>query len=398
MTTADAGAVTTGRRELAAAAVLLLIVGTLALDLPVFLFLHVDSRLLPKYLLVIAFGVASGGALALVRPLAARLGLLVAVVAYLAWNVAALSWTPRDTMAAAELTRRAMGVAALFVGVFAATLASDSSRARRLLVGVTIVGGASILLDAALGYPWSSVVGRAAGVFTNPNIAAGSMSLLILLSLDGVRRSWREAYFAFVALVVLATLSRGGYAAISFSGLVLLASGTLDRRRGLAVAAIVAFLVTAAYGFARWRFGEQVSVLADVGFRELLRLTPDESISAGERGQVARAALELIGDFPVRGAGLLATTQWRLPVSTHNIFLRAGAELGSVGLALLCTMFVQVARSGRLKVNAQGVALGGAFLILCFTSHNVLDNWSHMVILGLVGGGLVAGNSGEGTT
>lgn len=368
----------------------LIVAGSLLLDVPLFVFAHVTSALPPKFLLVAVGVVALIAGVAREAASGRMLALGAAVVAYASVNVFALGWSANAEGATRELVTRVTGLAVLVLTAVVTSHARRRIAVRELVAALAVSAAGFCILDALNGYQWTSVPGRAAGSFVNPNAAASSIIFLAIAGLEGVPHARRPWYLLFTSLGALLTLSRGGYVMLLVS-LIVLGIGALYSVRSLIRVAIVAALILVPVASIAVRTvladRPEVALLRAVGPATLLRLGAGDARSTSERRQVAVAAAELFFEHPIRGAGLTATTAWTLPVSTHNEPLRVAAELGLVGLLFFASLLVTVFVVGRAYTGPAGAALVCWIAVLLSVSHNVLEGWSHLASLGLLAGG-----------
>lgn len=238
---------------------------------------------------------------------------------------------------------------------------------------VTVVLG---VVDLLRPLTFSSVIGRAAGLYINPNIAAVALITSVLAAAATVQRG-REALITVLVLGSAMTLSRGGLLVMGVVGVMLLWSGRI-RARWLIAAIVTVVVILAVTGL--WedvsRNISQSSLMA-----ERLRVLTEGSggvsnafddVSTNERAAAATLAWQLFLAHPFLGAGIGATTDWALSFSTHNIYLRHLAEHGILGVWIYPVFAWAVAhRAPKLIRWPTAVAI----LLLGLISHNTLDEW-----------------------
>ncbi|MES2306082.1 MAG: O-antigen ligase family protein [Gemmatimonadota bacterium] len=238
---------------------------------------------------------------------------------------------------------------------------------------VTVVLGAVDLLRPLT---FSSVIGRAAGLYINPNIAAVALITSVLAAAATVRRG-REVLITVLVLGSAMTLSRGGLLVMGVVAVMLLWTGRIRVRWLVAAIAAMALILTVT---GLWedvsRNISQSSLMA-----ERLRVLTEGSsgvsnafddVSTNERTAAAALAWQLFLAHPFLGAGIGATTDWALSFSTHNIYLRHLAEHGVLGIWIYPVFAWAVAHRAP-KVIRWPTAV--AILLLGLISHNTLDEW-----------------------
>ncbi|MBV8084150.1 MAG: O-antigen ligase family protein [Chloroflexi bacterium] len=308
-------------------------------------------------------------------------------------------------------------------------LAANLLVERRRLVTFLAFLTVGLLLEAALGAaqvvlrigPPEFLIGglilRAYGTFGQPNPFAGYLNLglpvllgVALFTDKGVLRcaAWLAA--AYVALVMVTTLSRGAWLGFA-SALVVI--GLLSSRRvatwiwlGLLVVALVIF--AALFGIIP--FAASTRVLAAFGLSgvSLDSVTPD-NFSAVQRLAFWQAGLNMFDNNPVLGVGIgnyidvyptYAAQGWETVLGhAHDYYLNTAAETGLVGLtAYLVFVGAAFRHVGNVVHGAPkgvwyGVALGLLGSLTAISVHNLVDNmYVHgiPVLLGLLLGSATA--------
>jgi hypothetical protein len=325
--------------------------------------------------------------------------------------VAMLRKPVQDSMGLALLIWAGIYIVISTVGVFIATdpeRAGDLLRHRLLAVGFLFAMRA--LCGSAAGFTWSLravalveivsiglnvyewfspmsfslVYGRGAGLYQNPNISGGAIVLGMLIGLAAVPRKLREAFILAALGGVLLTVSRGALIGFVLALGCLVYFGRSVSRSRLAVAALVA--VVAAAGLQDWFTGGLDNVLSSQP--ELFRrLTIDGSV--GEENTESRLTLAANGlthflAHPVAGAGLGAT-DWVAGAGTHNIYAMHLAEHGVFGLLFVPGLLLLLGlRAWSLRCEPVLVAAVVFIASWGFFSHNVLDEFHHLLIFALL--------------
>ncbi len=264
------------------------------------------------------------------------------------------------------------GLALFFVTAIALDDDDDARRASLVvLIGTGALCAVVVLLQAA-GLRWltsdvyTGLEFRAPGTFGNPNWAAAFLAPLVPLSLglaSGAKRRW--VYFAAAALLSaasVATLSKGGVVTLVAGLFAFAALGrSVSKRRQLALSAAAGVCAVAALAIA-WHqdLATQASWL---------------------RGRLFlwRAALFIVGEHPLTGAGLggYPSAYGRaaaalvdgdaaafLPLAsvdfTHQDLLQFAAEGGVVTAAAFVAVVVAALASAHRRSDARSRAVGAA--------------------------------------
>lgn len=245
-----------------------------------------------------------------------------------------------------------------------------------------------------------ATLGRAAGLFVNPNQAGAALILGFLLSLGVVTPRWRVAYTVVVAGGVALTLSRG-----ALIGMALVLVALMFERRTLRPGQVMSvFILTAGAGYAAWlilsaelqsRFNIDPSLVLD---RVLWILDPwgRADFSQEERAAVAERGWLQFLSSPYIGNGLGSTELWELRASTHNLYLMLASDFGLVGWFVLpLILFAAVHRD----VTSLTGGVAAAFLLFwALLSHNILGEYYILLAMSLMAAASAAarrdGNAG----
>lgn len=363
------------------------IVVTLQSGMAMFLYHAELSPLAPITIVVLAVGAFGllflAGQVALPSP-----SLLWWAAGYLVLTVVGFYRSTGSAVALEELGLRLAGLVFLVCLAGLTGGRSAQTAARWALVATTLLGVALNCVDAIRPLTFSQNFGRSAGFHRNPNIAAVSLGLGLLLALPVVPRRWRAPFVVTGICGVALTISRGG--------LLILALGLLIAAVRRVVSPVKVLHSTLVLGGVAvgvlWYTGvgakllEAVSVITSGanGWERLFADRGDASLVA--RTSLAREAWGLLADHPLLGAGLGATIEWRLEESTHNIYLRLGAEYGILGLMVMPWLVAVIAKRRAMPFQLTVPALVVAFAVSGLFSHNVLNEWPSLVSLAIAAG------------
>jgi O-antigen ligase len=204
------------------------------------------------------------------------------------------------------------------------------------------------------------IEGYSSGLAGNPNDLALILNLLLPMALGLAlgRRGPKGRLLAFLAAAVLAmgviiTFSRAGFVTLVMAVLVYVFK--LLRRGRWAPAAAVALLAVLALPLLPQGYVARVASIAS--------LEADPTRSAQNRWADTRAALRILPERPLLGAGLgmnilaLNDERGKTWTAVHNVYLQLGVELGLPGLALFVALLVTSLRSARrAQRGAEGAA------------------------------------------
>ncbi len=233
---------------------------------------------------------------------------------------------------------------------------------------------------------WSTVPGRAAGLYGNPTISGKILALTMVAAIPVIPARLRLLFCAVVGVGIILTFSRGAWLlwAVGVTGLSV--AGYIQFRYKKITAGLVAGLV----GFLLYSLltGTLLGYMNTVGLDAFL--TPDTlermggrgssfgDDSASSRAAVALRAWEAFEDTPWIGHGMGYTMEWGY-IEPHNMYVTMAANGGMLGLAIFLGLLALVwCNSDRL---GKVICLLYAFSSL--TSHNNLDQPAMIYMLAM---------------
>lgn len=282
------------------------------------------------------------------------------------------------------LTRVQYVLFALALG-FAAFTSSRKSWLLALVLLTILVPGA-VLLDFArpgLLYPTDTpgaVLGRAAAMFINPNMAGEAILLVFLLGCAVTPAAWRGPLFLLCGAAILTTFSRAAILAWVLILLFLSFRKTLPKTALASALAALALAVACLGSFESYLEGRDEfegaasNLSSRLNFFSEMKFDDD---SSQERADVIKAGWQLFLQNPIFGAGAGATGFWSLRASTHNQLLLLAAEYGLFGLGLWCWMLAILWRGRFFEDRALQFAVAGLFAFLSMFTHQMLDSASY---------------------
>lgn len=241
----------------------------------------------------------------------------------------------------------------------------------------------AVMLDFAqpgLLYPSATsgaVLGRAAAMFVNPNMAGEAMLLIFLLASTVMPAACRAPLLLLAGAAIMTTFSRAailGWVTVS----AILAFNRSLSRSAIALLVGAVGLTLAWHGhfesylMSRSEFDSASgNILARLDFFSSYSFDDD---SAEERTAVMRAAWELFLQHPVFGAGAGATLFWSHRGSTHNQLLLLAAEYGLFGIGLWAWMLAILWRSRFFAERGLRFAMVFLYVFMSMFTHQMLDS------------------------
>jgi O-antigen ligase len=280
-------------------------------------------------------------------------------------------------------------VAVSLVFVVASVLALQADLDRTLTIAAFVIVAVGVALNLyellVANNVFSNAPGRSAGLYGNPNFSSEVLlgyGLICLTARMGKLRIIDLILMALVVVGVFATFSRGGMLA----GLVLLPAAALMRVQRESVPRLVFGAVAISLlAFAFFSYVVDNLDLSKDATERISSLIEARGIGAYEegRGSAASAALEVIEEDPVFGAGVL--TIYAMPEGPHNMFLAMMVDYGIGGLILYLLVLIRLvitARRAGHELSGTIWVYVGWLIILSFASHNLLGNAADIPLMG----------------
>jgi hypothetical protein len=289
--------------------------------------------------------------------------------------------TGAEARRAAILIRIQYAVFALALGF--AVHASASASWLRALALLALLVPCAVLLDFFLpGRLYAvgtagTVLGRAAAMYINPNMAGEAILLVFLLACAVTPARWRGPLFLLAGAAILTTFSRAAILAWLLVCAILVCSKTLPRSAlaltvlsiGVAIAGVGVF---ESYLLSRSDFdGAAGNIVARLDFFSNFSFGDD---SAGERADVLKAGWELFLQNPVFGAGAGATQFWSHRGGTHNQLLLLACEYGMFGIALWAWLAAILLRARFFGDRGLQAAVAFLFVFMSMFTHQMFDS------------------------
>lgn len=289
-----------------------------------------------------------------------------------------------------ELRWRVLSVVFLLVALLVLAREDAHVWARRsILIAVLAAIGVNFF---ELFYPetFSAVVGRAAGLYMNPNQAGLALVVGMIATLDLIPPRWRLAFALLVGTGVAVTFSRSAMLGWAIVMLSTLWSKQINLRRSLAVGCAIAIIATVILA---WQWVNVIDKLKDanvlnanvMGRLEGLSQTDAQDDSAFEREAVAAIALDQFADSPLIGNGVgasrkLLTIKGGIEISSHNQYLNLMVDHGLLGALLFPLIVLACIWHARGQSRYRAFAFAAFISVIGFFSHNLLEERCTLLI------------------
>jgi len=376
--------------------------GAMYANLPIYLYI-LDARLLPKFIYFAIFGFIAP--LMVIRWQAFRDYLVspFALWALLLFslNLIHLTGFPAsvDVAGAAFMdmqaearrsmiaTRAQYILFALFLG-FVAYISATRMYLRTMFVLMAVVPCAVIIdfSNPGLLYPvdlTGAVLGRAAAMFINPNLAGEAILHIIVLGFAVLDRRYRMPLFLLAGVAILTTFSRAAIIAwVVLLGLFIYKK-TLPKSAAISLTIAIGILLVFVGSFESYISSREdfedaaTNILSRLNFFSSFTFDDD---SSEERAGVIQAGWELFLQNPLFGSGAGATHFWRHRGSTHNQLLLLAAEYGVMGILLWGWMLIMLCKSSFFSDRGLRYAMAFLFAFMSMFTHQMFDAASYWLV------------------
>lgn len=350
--------------------------------------LYEATGLLPLYsqIAVMGLGIAGIVTLAATNQLGGSLNssgsavIIMMFALYTLWTAISFLYSFNDGIAVDFLITRVKF--SLFLIIATIILQNEKTRSWFEIVSIGIVGlGVALCILDFIQPTFSSVPGRAAGFYINPNDAGAALVFFGLVASRRLPAGGNLLLWAAASIGILLTFSRGSWLMLIVALFGLALAGRLGGGRArfifVGFVAAVFLLIFAAYisgdlylMIVRSPIAELLdeNTLARLGSRGL----DLDDYSSIEREAVFALGLSRFAASPFLGFGVGSTLSWEESVGTHNMLVMLGAELGILGVVFYLALFIF------LFVRSQGTVriLVIALFLAGMTNHNQFDTIS----------------------
>lgn len=218
----------------------------------------------------------------------------------------------------------------------------------------------------------SAKLGRAGGLYVNPNEAGMAIVFGTVIGLTVIPRRWRELFLLATGAGVAATFSREALAAFA----IVIAGGAVGRAiswpKLLVIAAAgAALIITLDLGSKL----EDNDVLTNDNTARLTMTVSDSS--SMERYRLAKLVLEKFEEAPLLGNGFDTAGYWS-DEQSHNLYLSFMADHGIFGILLIPALVLSLFRK-----SWNYYSFAAAFLLWCAFDHNLFSDSFALISLAI---------------
>jgi O-antigen ligase len=195
---------------------------------------------------------------------------------------------------------------------------------------------------------FTSVAGRAAGFYENPNTSGKIIALCMVLSCAAIPRQLRVPFCLFAGLGILLTFSRSSWLLWAIGMIGLAATHELSKTSRAVtfwiVSALSAFIIFALLSGSMLEIFYTLGLGAYLDSNTVARLggggTTFQDASTSVRVDMIVRSIEDFQRHPWFGLGLGSTSEWMSMSRPHNLYLMIAVEAGVLGLLVITALFI----------------------------------------------------------
>ncbi len=286
-----------------------------------------------------------------------------------------------------------LSVLLLFVMAILFSTQSSVTLARKAVMVVVIAAVGINVYEVFFAGAFSTIPGRSAGFYINPNGAAISLILGTIVGIHVVPAKWREILVVVVGIGVAVTFSRAGLIVWTIMACLFLLFAFISiRRLGIVLAIFTVAGAAAIFVTDHILFdlmSDVISLNPDVDsriqfFSSLLR----EDFSVEERQSLVALGWRMFTEHPFLGAGIGATQTQAVGVvgreaGTHNMYLTLMAEHGIAGFFVIPLMTLLAAWGAYGNERKTAIVFAVVILVWALFDHNLLDTPSKLMMFSI---------------
>jgi O-antigen ligase len=250
--------------------------------------------------------------------------------------------------------------------------------ARRATLGAVLMAVAFNIYELFNPLTFSTVMGRSAGLYMNPNQCAVALILGLIIGLGLLPHRYRALFAVLVGFGVLLTLSRSAIIGWLITFLALIKTKQISLRRSILLGCTFISIALAATACQWEKIEYRLEDLGVLNANTAMRLDwfngmDASDFSATERKEVAEFGWEMFSNSPIVGHGVGASMDWSYERSSHNEYLNMMVDHGIVGAFILPLLVLATTWRARGEARQIGFVFSTFILYFGFFSHNILN-------------------------
>lgn len=264
---------------------------------------------------------------------------------------------------------------------------------RRALLAGLIFNTFNIINDAFNPALYNNNTQRPAGFFLNPNLAAYSLILALILSITILPKKYRFFCAIFVAIGVLFSFSRGAALCLLIAIIMMLKYKIIPRKQLLGILGIfISLLIYLSF----INTSLELQNLLVSTFRENLgdRIewlfgAKDTHVGSDDsRAEIVKLGLKEFYEAPILGKGIGYTKKLAqittIGISTHNMYLLFLVEHGFLGIVIMPLLVLSITNKSQNETQKIGFIFAIFILLWSLFTHNILEQRFSIVTIALM--------------
>jgi len=237
---------------------------------------------------------------------------------------------------------------------------------------------------------FSSIYGRGAGLYMDPNICGTALTMGYILTISNIRPNWKFAYSLWGFLGILLTQSRGGI--FIFSSILVFFSfkGVFSKKSVLVFGSVFMLLISAVglklYNDHKDDFFSKLQAFDTMFERYEQLINPKvKHVKEDTRMKILTIYCSLWLESPVLGKGIGASNYYEEDVfqrgfdhkiSSHNQLLNMMVDFGIVGFILFFSfLYALLIYDSTFLYTIESMTFLYAFLLFAMVSHTLLADF-----------------------
>lgn len=270
--------------------------------------------------------------------------------------------------------------------------------ARKVMVGVLILSVFINIYDFIMldENQFSFIMGRAAGLYGNPNAAGIALTFGFLVTIGIIPANYKFAFSSWVYLGIILTQSRGSILVFGIIFMILFFRGTYSRKSILLIGslALSVGIVAGIYLFDKYKdeFLYKMEGMTTMfeRFNQLSSLKA-QKLEEDPRGDLALYYFDIWTNRALFGYGMgaayfFADNSPERGSSSHNQFLNLMVDFGLIGFFLIAFFLSSIISYDQQRHwYLECILFIMVFFLFSFTSHNMFDQYNLLFVYAMMG-------------
>jgi O-Antigen ligase len=279
-----------------------------------------------------------------------------------------------------ELQGRGLSVLYILIILCICSTEDGQLSMRRAILAVVLLAIGLNIYEMFSPSVFSSVYGRSAGLYINPNMAGMALILGMILSIGLLPQRYRLFFVLLAGAGVFMTLSRGAIIGWAVSLLLLLKTGEVQLKRSFvgSLAAVAIILIV----LVPWMDDlTSSSILSSNSVDRLAWFKSPDALdhAASDRKEVLKVAVEKLGESPFMGNGVgaslkLLEVEGGVEISSHNQYIKMMVDHGVLGVFIPLLMILAATCGAKDEARRISATFASYLIVLGFFTHMIFES------------------------